>query len=218
MINMTKDLSTQKELNKANELDKKVHEYLQYFDVNPLMFHMTKVPEGQWLEVKDETGQANLYYQYLACLIRAIKPKQVLELGASIGVSTIVMATQLSNDAKLYSVDDESDYREGMRDWEAIDKEYPQLIKVKGNDLDLSIYPKDFDISKTDLVFIDTAHYGGQLKKELDLYLPLLKKGCVILIDDIRLNDMFVVWESIQDDKIEITNPCHYSGFGMVVK
>jgi len=201
----------------SNEIDKKVHEYLQFFDVDPLLTHLSKVPEGQILEVLDKTGQPNLYYQYLACLIRYLKPNQVVELGASIGTSTIIMATQMKKDAKLYSVDDESDYKDGMKDWEAIIYDYPQLIKVKGNDLDLSIYPKDFDVSKTDLMFIDTAHYGGQLKKEIDLYFPLLKKGCVVLLDDIRINDMFGIWDSIKQDKIEITNPCHYSGFGMVV-
>jgi len=212
MTNMINDSLT------PNDLDKKVHEYLHYFDPNSLLPFLVKVPDGQRLEVLNKTGQANLYYQYLACLVRFLKPKQVIELGASIGLSAIMILTQLEKDAKLYSVDDASDYEEGMKDWEAIDRDYPQLIKVIGNDLDLSIYPKDFDIGKTDLVFIDTIHFGGQLMKELNLYMPLLPKGCVILIDDIRLNDMFVVWEAIQDDKIEITNPCHYSGFGMVIK
>jgi cephalosporin hydroxylase len=202
----------------ANELDKKVHQYLQFFDVGSVIKALSKVPEGQLLEVKNQTGQPNLYYQYLACLVRYLKPKQVVELGASIGVSTIMIATQLDDDAKFYSVDDASDYKEGMKDWEAIDREYPQLIKVIGNDLDLSIYPPNFDISKTELLFIDTAHYGGQLMRELTAYGPKVPKGCVILLDDIRANDMYGVWEAIKEDKIELTYPCHYSGFGMLIK
>ncbi len=212
MTNMTNVLLT------PNELDKKVHNYLQQFDVGSLGSCLSKVPEGQRLEVENKTGSPNLYYQYLACLVRVLKPKQILELGASVGVSTIMMITQMEKDTKLYSVDDASDYKTGMGDWEALDRDYPQLIKVIGNDLNLSIYPKDFDISKTELVFIDTAHYGGQLVKELNLYMPLVPKGCVVLIDDIRLNDMYAVWEAIQDDKIELTYPCHYSGFGMLIK
>jgi cephalosporin hydroxylase len=129
-----------------------------------------------------------------------------------------MMATQMDDDAKLYSVDDASDYKEGPKDWSALDREYPNVIKVVGDDLDPAIYPKDFDVSKTELLFIDTLHYGGQLMKELTLYGPALQKGCVIVFDDIRANDMYPVWESILDDKIELTYPCHYSGFGMVVK
>jgi predicted O-methyltransferase YrrM len=202
----------------ANEIDKKVQEYLQYFDVNPLLSRLKNVPDGQRLEVLNMTGQPNLYYQYLSCLVRAVKPDQILELGASIGVSTIMMATQMKEGAVLYSVDDASDYKEGPKDWSALDREYPNVIQVVGNDLDLSIYPKDFDISKTDILFIDTLHYGGQLMKELITYGPLVKKGCIILMDDIRTNDMYQIWEGIKDDKIDLTYPCHYSGFGMVVK
>jgi len=200
----------------ANEIDIKVHQYLEHFDVGGVMSRLWKIPDGQRAEVKNETGQPNLYYQYLACLVRVLKPRQVLELGASIGVSTIMMATQMSLSDKLYSVDDASDYKEGMKDWEALDREYPNVIQVIGNDLDLSIYPKDFDISKTELMFIDTAHYGGQLKKEIDLYFPLLPKGCVVVLDDIRINDMFGIWDSIKQDKLEITYPNHYSGFGIL--
>jgi predicted O-methyltransferase YrrM len=202
----------------ANELDKKVHQYLQAFDVGSVIKALSKVPEGQLKEVKNETGQPNLYYQYLACLVRYLKPKQVLELGASIGISTIMMATQMDDDAKLYSVDDASDYKEGPTDWSALDRQYPNVIQVVGDDLDPTIYPKDFDIRKTELLFIDTLHYGGQLMKELKLYGPGIPKGCVVVLDDIRTNDMYPVWEAIKDDKIDLTYPCHYSGFGMLVK
>ncbi len=208
---MTKDLLT------ANELDKKVHDYLHYFDINPLLPHLVKVPDGQKLEVLDQTGRANLYYQWLACLVRLIKPEQVLELGASIGISTIMMATQLGKGI-LYSVDDASDYKTGMKDWEALTYDYPNVVKVVGNDLDLSIYPPDFNLSKTDILFIDTAHNGEQLQKELDLYVPKLEKGSIVVLDDIRLPSMWEVWEKIPYEKLEITNPCHYSGFGFFIK
>jgi len=43
-----------------------------------------------------------------------------------------------------------------------------------------------------------------------------LKKGAIVVFDDIRLNDMFPVWESLNYDKVENTNPNHYSGFGFI--
>lgn len=201
----------------SNELDIKVMEYLDHFDIEPLMAHFELVPDGQKLEVLDRTGNANRYYQWLACLIKALDPKQVIELGASIGTSAILFCTQLAKDAKLYSVDNGHDYVSGLKAWEGIKYTYPQLIKVWGDDLDLSIFPKDCDLGKTDLLFIDTEHRGAQLQKELDLYIPKLKKGCVVVLDDIRLNDMYPVWEKITQDKCENTNPCHHSGFGFFI-
>jgi predicted O-methyltransferase YrrM len=202
----------------ANELDKLVTERMRTFDLTPLMHHFEKVPDGQKAEVLDQTGRANRYYQWLGCLMKIIKPKQVIELGTSIGTSAIMMCTQLPKDAKLYTVDNGHDYGEGMKAFEAIKEDYPQLVKIWGDDLDLTIFDKVWcDMKNTDILFIDTEHKAEQLRKELDLYLPLLKKGTIVILDDIRLNDMGTVWDSLTYDKCENTNPCHYSGFGFFI-
>ena len=64
--------------------------------------------------------------------------------------------------------------------------------------------------------FIDTIHFARQLKKEVKLYKPFWKKGAIVVFDDIRINDMFPVWEALQYDKVENTSPNHYSGFGFI--
>ena len=75
---------------------------------------------------------------------------------------------------------------------------------------------KDIDLGKTDLFFVDTIHLAHQLEEEIKLYSPYWKKGAIVVFDDIRLNDMFPVWESLNYDKVENTNPNHYSGFGFI--
>ena len=194
----------------ANELDLKVQEYLKHFDVEPLMPHLELVGDGQKLEVKNQnpTGQ-NLYYQWLACLMRVVKPKQVVELGPAGGISTIMMALQIPKDSKLYSVDIDKEIA-----WKWMKYDYPQVIKILGDDLDMKIWPKDCDLKATDIFFIDTLHTKDQLTKELELYTPFFKKGAIVVLDDIRLPEMWEVWEGLLYDKRETSNPNHYSGFG----
>lgn len=192
----------------ANELDLEVHKYLNNFDVYPLEDHLSLVGDGQKLEVFDKTGQPQLYYQWLACLMRLLKPKQVVELGAAAGISTIMMASQLPKDSKLYSVDIDPDLA-----WKWMKYEYPQVVKILGDDLDMSLW-KEVDLKKTDVWFIDTLHTGEQLKKEFELYTPYFKKGAVVVLDDIRMDELKPVWDALPYDKCETTNPNHYSGFG----
>jgi hypothetical protein len=82
----------------------------------------------------------------------------------------------------------------------------------------MNIWPKDVDLSATDLWFIDSLHTEEQLRQELALYTPYFKKGAVVVLDDIHLHEgMKKVWESIKFDKCDNTVPCHYSGFGFFI-
>lgn len=196
----------------SNDLDKKVMEYVGRYDVGPVLTHMRLVGAGQIQEVKNESGRANLYLQWLACLMRLLKPKQVVELGSAAGISTIMMATELPLDSKLYAVDIDPEIA-----WKWMDREYPQVVKVLGDDLDLAIYPKECDLSVTDVWFFDSLHTEEQLRSELKLYSPFFKKGAVLVFDDIRLPGLDKVWEQLPYDKCENTNPCHFSGFGVAI-
>ena len=194
----------------ANEIDIKVNKLLKTYDVEKVMSDMQKVsPAHRELEVRNRR-QDNRYYQWLACLVKFLQPKQIVELGAASGISTIMMLSELDKDAKLYSVDNDPQIA-----WKWMSKDYPQLTKILSSDLDMEIW-KDIDLGKTDLFFIDTIHLAHQLEEEIKLYSPYWKKGAIVVFDDIRLNDMFPVWESLNYDKVENTNPNHYSGFGFI--
>lgn len=196
----------------ANDLDIQVTELLRRYDVSPILTHMGLVGEGQIREVKNINDRQNLYYQWLACLMRLLKPKQVVELGAAAGISTVMMASELPQDSKLYSVDIDPNIA-----WMWMDREYPQVVKILGDDLDLSIYPRDCDLSKTEVWFIDSLHTEEQLRKELALYTPFFKKGAVVVFDDIRVPGLDKVWDELPYDKCETTTPNHYQGFGHVI-
>lgn len=200
----------------ANELDQKVMELVHKYDVNPALQDMELVGSGQILEVKNESGSSNLYYQWLACLMKLLKPKQVVELGAAAGISTIMMARELDKDAKLYSVDIDPQIA-----WKWMSKEYPQVVKILGDTRDIDIWntvlPVGTSLEDTDVWFFDSLHTEEQLRAELELYEMFFKKGAVLVFDDIRLPGLDKVWADLPYDKHENTNPLHYSGFGVAI-
>lgn len=198
-------------MGRLKELSDLAFEELKTFDVRGILPDLKDVSEGSVNDVMDVPG--TLYYMWLACLMRVMKPAQVVELGGAMGTSALVMLSQLPEESKLYSITLE----EHGLEFSFIKTHYRNLTKIIGNDLDLSLWPEDMDWSKTDLVFIDSLHTGEHLQKELDLYLPLLKPGTIVLLDDIRINDgMWDVWLSIDKPKLNLSR-LHWSGFGAFV-
>ena len=205
--NMTKDLTTDLP---ASEINKRVFNLLESYDVDKIADQLVKLsPAHLHNEVKNGRGD-NLYYKWLACLIRLLKPAQVVELGAAAGISTIMIASELSKDSIFYSVDNDPTIA-----WKWITKDYPQLVKILGDDLDLSVWPKDAELQATDIWFVDTLHTKEQLTEEIKLYSPFWKKGAIIIFDDIKMPELRPIWEALPYDKCE-DDRLHYSGFGFV--
>lgn len=192
------------------ELNKRVFEELDSFSVEGILPDLKDVAPGSLKDVLDTSG--SYYYQWLACLMRVLKPKQIVELGGAMGTSALCMLSQLPEDAKLYSITLE----EGGLEFSYIKSNYPQLVKVIGNDLDLDVWPDDLDWYKTDLLFIDAEHTYNHVKKELDLYIPRLKPGTLVLMDDIKMEELYPLWVSIVYPKLDL-GTLHHSGFGMFV-
>lgn len=179
------------------------------FDLRSVLPALRKCSEGALEDVYNVNGCR--YYQFLPCLIDEINPKQIVELGGAMGVSALMMLHTLPQESKLYSITLE----EHGLEFSFIADKYENFVPVVGNDLDLSVWPKDLDLSKTDLFFFDSLHTTEQITKELELYSPFFKKGAILLFDDIRMPELWTVWEKLPYDKLEITNPCHWSGFGI---
>ena len=170
--------------------------------------------EGAKADVLNTNG--NAYYQWSACLVDILKPKQVVELGGAMGVWDLLVLDTLPATSKLYSI---TMPENGLEFSYVVDK-YPNFHPIIGDDLDMNNW-KDIDLSMTNLWFFDTVHTEDQLRKELDLYSPFFKKDAVVLFDDIHLHEgMENVWKDIKAGKwgtmdcYDGTNPLHYTGFG----
>ena len=98
-----------------------------------------------------------------------------------------------------------------------IKDDYPNLKLIRGDDLDLSVWG-DLDLSKTDIWFWDTDHNYEQITAEYKLYKPFLKKGCLVFIDDINLNEgMQQFWNELNEEKLALPEWHTYlnTGFGV---
>ena len=164
------------------------------FDLRSVLPALRKCSEGALEDVYNVNGCR--YYQFLPCLIDEINPKQIVELGGAMGVSALMMLHTLPQESKLYSITLE----EHGLEFSFIADKYENFVPVVGNDLDLSVWPKDLDLSKTDLFFFDSLHTTEQITKELELYSPFFKKGAILLFDDIRMPELWTVWEKLPYD------------------
>ena len=173
--------------------------------------------EGAWNDVLNTNGCAN--YQWIVGVMDELKPKQVVELGGAMGVWDVCVLQTLPETSKLYSI---TLAEHGLEFSYVVDK-YPNFVPTVGDDLDLSIWPKDLDLSKTDFWYFDSLHTEEQLRKELDLYSPFFQKGAVVLFDDIHSFGLQPVWDDLCNGKYGIsdcfdaTDPLHFTGYGVCV-
>lgn len=157
-------------------------------------------------------GEGGYYYRWLAGAVNAMQPRRILELGSYTGGSILCMLQELGQSSELISVDMEKDLR--FCPPEVFDD--VRIRFVFGNDLDLSIFGGNipFDV---DFLFIDTDHTYQQIAKEWSVYQHLLSNEAIVVLDDIRLNDMYRFWQELDYKKLETTDDCHISGFGFFV-
>lgn len=156
-----------------------------------------------------QNTEGNFYYQWLAHLVRIMKPNLVLELGNGLGLSTLMMFSELSEKARLVSCDliKELDFIPPHIFNDA------HLEFYFGNDLNLNVFGDNLPVG-IDMLFIDTKHTFDQVSAEWKIYRNLCNPGAIVILDDIRMHDMFNFWESLTYPKLELTEKCHFSGFG----
>jgi len=76
---------------------------------------------------------------------------------------------------------------------------------------------KDNDLQKSPIIFLDVNHDGEYEHIFYQNLIDIKWKG-ILLLDDIHLNEpMRNFWNSITEEKYDITNIGHWSGTGMVI-
>lgn len=152
----------------------------------------------------------NAYYQFSTCLMNVLKPKQVVELGGAMGVWDICVLQTLSPDSQLWSI---TLPENGLEYSYVVDK-YPNFHPIVDNDLYYRW--EGVDLSKTDVWFIDSEHSEMQIRAELEIYTKYFKKGAILLFDDIHIEKgMEKVWNELKYEKLDLSDPLHYTGFGI---
>ncbi|MDO5567426.1 MAG: class I SAM-dependent methyltransferase, partial [Planctomycetia bacterium] len=132
--------------------------------------------------------------EFLNSLILRHKPKKLLEVGVSAGISSVLMLNAIKNDpdAKLYSIDLATKwYRDETKNTGFIVDRYPELQKEGKWNLFTGKLAYEYMSTignEIDFVLLDAVHcHPGELLDYL-MFLPFLKKNCPIVLHDINIH------------------------------
>jgi predicted O-methyltransferase YrrM len=162
-------------------------------------------PEPQLLQkLNRETYQKQLqprmlsgHFQgrVLSMLSKLIQPKYILEIGTYTGYSALCLAEGMQKDGELHTIDINEELHDFQRRYFDASDYGNQIIQYTG---DASEIIQSLDVT-FDLVFIDADK--DNYPKYLELILPKLKKGSVILSDNVLWSGK--VLEPVADDDID---------------
>lgn len=158
------------------------------------------------------------YYAFLYHLTKKLNPQLIIEIGVQTGVATAHMAMAAPK-ADVIGIDPNPVWYKDI-----IKTNCPNVIFIQGYSQNFDHRALDIKSYKIDLAFIDGEHTYEQVKSDYYQLLPHVRKGGVIIIDDIRLPDelepenrMSEFWDEIKEKKVEINHLHDISGFGAVI-
>lgn len=152
------------------------------------------------------------YYAFLFQLAQEMGPVNILEIGTDKGDSAAWMGASRA-DTKVITVDVATSPTIFHRI-----APFPNVTFWHRNVNDMSL-PGDLAAhGPFDILFEDGEHSGGQVSGEWAHYVPLVKSGGLIIMDDINLpTGIREFWDAITWPKIELPH-LHSTGFGVVIK
>jgi predicted O-methyltransferase YrrM len=169
-------------------------------------------PRPGWLrEMNSHPGES--YYTFLLLLAERFGIESALEIGTRTGAGALHLA---SGGASVTTIDIDPGCAPRV---EALARERG-LVAVKGltGDSSRQELRDRLAAQKFDLVFIDGNHTRASVLADVQNFLPLLRPGGVLLVDDTRLSaEMTRAWNEIGcANKMELPE-LHYMGFGVAI-
>lgn len=157
-------------------------------------------------------GYTHGYFTLLHNIVSNLKQDSIIvELGSREAISDVCIIDALKETQQYYSVDIIYDYRFVNKD--LITNNVHIIIGDCLTTNTINQIPDGID-----LIFFDTIHTYQQVKSEFDLYKNKMNDGCIILIDDIKLNDKGRFFDEVDLEKYDISDLCHnISGFGALI-
>lgn len=137
----------------------------------------------------------HLQGRVLSMLSKLIQPKNILEIGTYTGYSALCLAEGMQENSELHTIDINEELFDFQRKYFDESPFGKQIFQHLGNALE--IIPK---LEKTfDLVFIDADK--SNYPNYLEIILPKLKKGSVILSDNVLWSGKVV--EKLKEDDLD---------------
>lgn len=145
----------------------------------------------------------HLQGRVLSMLSKLIQPKSILEIGTYTGYSALCLAEGMPENGELHTIDINEELFDFQRKYFDGSPFGKQIFQHLGNALE--IIPK---LDKTfDLVFIDADK--NNYPNYLEIVLPKLKKGAVILSDNVLWSGKVV--EEVNEDDVDTKALIHYN-------
>lgn len=145
------------------------------------------------------------HYKLLAYYSTQFNDSILLDIGTYKGCSALALAHNPTNQVKSF------DIRFGLRNI----SDYPDNIEFIVD----NIINKEYEslILSSKFIILDTDHLG-EFEHEFYKHLKTIGYKGILLLDDIKLNaPMMEFWDSITDEKHDISNIGHHSGTGLVI-
>ena len=176
----------------------KINEYVEnHSQAEPEL--LQKLSRETWQKVlAPRMLSGHLQGRILSMISKLIQPKNILEIGTYTGYSALCLAEGMTQDGELHTIDVNEELFDFQRKYFDASDYGDQIIQHLG--LAIDIIPT---LDKTfDLVFID-ADKSNYLNY-LDLVLPKIRKGAVILSDNVLWSGKVVseVAENDLDTKV----------------
>ena len=138
------------------------------------------------------------YGQLLSRMVKYFQPKEILELGTSLGITSSYLASA-NPAAHLHTM-------EGAAEIAAIAKEnFIQLglknITIHRGNFDETLAPLLAELKRTDFAFIDGNHRHEPTVRYFKMLLPYCHNDTVLVFDDIHWSkEMEQAWEEIKNE------------------
>ncbi|MDX1939820.1 MAG: class I SAM-dependent methyltransferase [Saprospiraceae bacterium] len=129
-------------------------------------------------------------------LVNFCKPKTILELGTSLGISTLYLANAALN-AKIITIEGCHDVVEQAKHHFDIMK--ASHIEIKEGVFEELLYPALTNLKTLDFLFLDGDHRAGASLQYFEQCLPYAHENSVFVIADIHWSDeMEQAWKQMQ--------------------
>ena len=176
-------------------LPEKINDYIESHS-QPEPELLQKLSRETWQKVlAPRMLSGHLQGRVLSMLSKLIQPKYILEIGTYTGYSALCLAEGMQEDGELHTIDINEELLDFQRKYFDESAFGNKIVQHLGNALE--IIP---EIDKTfDLVFIDADK--SNYPNYLEIILPKLKKGSVILSDNVLWSGKVIEKSDKKPDK-----------------
>jgi len=139
-------------------------------------------------------------------IIRRLQPGTILEVGTAFGGTLAVWIACSCSDARIVTLDMTNNPQWG-EEWAKLLYGAQELVVLQGDSTSEDTVREVGDLlpAGVDFLFIDANHWYEPVRKDYDLYSPLVKPGGVVALHDIvhwdDREDMEVwrIWEEVKE-------------------